>query len=215
MAVIPAEQQRNRENFGRAITVWMRRNGWSQQTFHDFAVAAGTEGPWNSQISLLQRGRLDCKCLFFVSLARFNLAIAAQEFPKEINRALRDRLTGSQPFLNYNGDTAIAMDLYAMFVGDMKIPDMYTAVQAFTEDETVEICDAMRKAFKDRAKSLMLSPKDAMAELECLLEASPLRKADIAQLREVLSGWSDYDSTKLQEIYDPVKGALSSWGAKF
>lgn len=215
MAVIPAEQQRNRENFGRAITVWMRRNGWSQQTFHDLAVAAETEGPWNSQISLLQRGRLDCKSMFFVSLARFNLTVAAQAFPSGCTRQLRDRLTGAEPFRNAKGEVAIAMDFYAMFVGDAPIPDEYLAAQGFTDDEATDISEAMRKAFRSRAKELMLSPAEAMDDLESVLQATPLRKADIAQLREVLSGWGDYTAGELHETYDPVKRGLSSWGAKF
>ncbi|MEY4442811.1 MAG: hypothetical protein RL442_1811, partial [Pseudomonadota bacterium] len=33
MAEIPAEQQLNRDAFGKAFAVWMKLNGWSQQTF--------------------------------------------------------------------------------------------------------------------------------------------------------------------------------------
>lgn len=215
MAVIPADQQRNREHFGRAITVWMRRNGWSQQTFHNFAVAAEAEGPWNSQISLLQRGRLDCKSLFFVSLARFNQAVSGQKFPKGITRELRDRLTDAEPFRGPDGDVATAMAFYGMFVGELPLPETYALTESFTDDEAVEVCDALRQAFKARATDLMLSPKEAMQELQEHLDASNFRKKDAGHLREVLSGWSDYNGGELQEIHEQLKRAMTSWGTPF
>ena len=105
---IPPDQQAHRDALGKAVTVWMKRNGWSQQTFHDWATAAGSEGPWNSQMSLYSRGRLDPKSQFWVSIGRFNAAVASQDFPCVTNRNLRDRLTDAQPFLNAHGAPASA-----------------------------------------------------------------------------------------------------------
>ena len=68
MADIPTEQQAHRIAFGKSITAWMRLNGWSQQTMHDAAKAWELQGPYGSQISLLQRGKHDPKPQFWVSL---------------------------------------------------------------------------------------------------------------------------------------------------
>ena len=53
----------------------MRKNGFSQQSPHDWAKANDHQGPWNSQMSMLQRGMLDPKATFWVSLGAWNWAI--------------------------------------------------------------------------------------------------------------------------------------------
>ena len=59
MSDVSHEQRHHREALGRAYSVWMRRNGFSQQTSHDWSAAVGANGPHNSQVSLFQRGKLD------------------------------------------------------------------------------------------------------------------------------------------------------------
>ena len=73
---IPAEQQEHRIAFGKAVTAWMRMNSFSQQTIHDWATAAETTGPWNSQVSLAQRGKLDAKPQLFVAFGQLKCPYA-------------------------------------------------------------------------------------------------------------------------------------------
>lgn len=207
LASIPAEQQKHRDALGRAITIWMRKNGWSQQTFHDTAKLMGTEGPWNSQISLCQRGRLDSKALFWVGLGAFNALVAEQAIPKEASRALRDRLSGSEPFLLDRGTPAKAADFFAMFIGEAPIPEAYGAsyLPNYTEDDAAGISQMCRDAFRRIATDNLQTPKEAWDDLKphC---AGLLSISEITRLREVLSGWGDW--TVEEVIAQSVPGQL-------
>mgnify|MGYP003336940103 CR=1 FL=1 len=105
MPHIPAEQQTLRIVFGKAITLWMRLNGWSQQVPDDFGKAVGQPGPHNSQISQLQNGKLEPKSGFWICLGAFNHAVATQELAAIKARALLDRLKGASAFLMDDGRT--------------------------------------------------------------------------------------------------------------
>ena len=211
VAVIPAEQQQHRDALGRAITVWMRKNGWSQQTFHDWAKAAGSEGPWNSQISLLQRGKHDPKALFWVGMGAFNSAIAEQQFPPEAARALKDRLAGAEPFLLDNGTPATAADFFGLFIGEIPISDAYASTVFFTSDEAKVISAQIRNAYRTQALERMVPPAEAWETL--LPYMDDLSAARLEQLRSVLSGWSEFDAADLQDCYETVQKGLSQWGA--
>ena len=219
MAEIPAEQQQHRNAFGRAITIWMKHNGWSQQTLHDWSVAAGqTGGVWNSQCSLLQRGKLDPKPQFWVALGAFNAAIAAQQFPYVTNRSLRDRLTGAEPFLTDDGDVAAASELFAMFIGEVPLPERYaiSAVEPITDKEAKKLSEELRKQFRATAQAQMLSPAEAWAALEP--HCAEMSADQQVRFREVLSGWSDFtgeEATTFTVPGQPSKPAqaLSAWAA--
>jgi len=211
VAVIPADQQQHRDAFGRALTVWMRKNGWSQQTFHDWAKAAGSEGPWNSQISLAQRSRHDPKALFWVGLAGFNAAVANQSFPADAPRALKDRLIESEPFLMQDGKPARAADFFGMFVGEIPIPDAYAVASVFTAEQAKAFSVQIRNAYRAHAMAQMMPPAEAWETLVPYLDALPLAHLD--HLRSVLSGWAEFDAADLQDIYEPIQKGMTQWGA--
>jgi len=144
MADIPIEQQAHRIAFGKSITAWMRLNGWSQQTMHDAAKAWELQGPWNSQSSLLQRGLLDPKPQFWVSLGEFNAKIAAADLSAITARGLRDRLKESVPYLNANGAPATAVDFFAEFIGAQATNDLYTATPVVSDAEAKGLSEMCR-----------------------------------------------------------------------
>lgn len=217
VALIPADQQQHREALGRAVSVWMRKNSWSQQTFHDWAKAAGTEGPWNSQISLLQRGRHDPKALFWAGMAAFNAAVAEQSFPPELNRGTRDRLVGSQPFLMDDGRPAKATDFFGMFVGEIPIPEAYGAssLPTYSEEDAVGITEMCRDAFRRIATDKMLTPKEAWDDLKPHCQG--MTGTEITKFREVLAGWSAWNAAEVNALSVPdalgkPAQALERWG---
>jgi hypothetical protein len=211
VAVIPAEQQQHRDALGRAITVWMRKNGWSQQTLHDWAKAAGSEGPWNSQISLLQRGKHDPKSLFWVGMGSFNAAVAEQQFPAPASRALKDRLLGSEPFLLDDGTPASATDFFGLFIGEIPIPQAYAATVVFTNDEAKVLSAQIRNAYRAQALERMAPPAEAWDTLLPYMEG--LSATRLEQLRSVLSGWSEFDAGDLQDCYEVIQKGMAQWGA--
>ena len=219
MAEIPAEQQLHREALGRAVSIWMKRNGWSQQTFHDLSAAAGIlGGVYNSQISLFQRGRLDPKPMFWVALGRLNAFVVAQDLSAVTNRHLRDRLSDAQPFLNAHGTPASATDLFSMFIGEAPIADDYLAPEplpVLTEADAKGISDMCRETFRRTATDQMLNPRDAWEALKP--HCTMLNATELDRFREVLAGWSDWDADEAMSLSVPGElgrpaQALHDWG---
>ena len=217
MADIPADQLAHREAFGRALTEWMRINGWSQQTLHDAAKAWGLQGPWNSQISCAQRGILDPKSQFWVSLGQLNANVAAGDLAAITARGLRDRLKGAQPYLNANGELATAVDLFAQFIGAQPIAGQYDAPPApdYTEEDAKGISDMCREGFRRIATDLMLNPKEAWEALRP--HCSGMAAAEITRFREVLAGWDDWSAEEVNGLSVPGQPgkpaqALERWG---
>jgi hypothetical protein len=219
MAEIPAEQQQHRDAFGRAITIWMKHNGWSQQTLHDLSAAAGfVGGVYNSQVSLLQRGRLDPKPMFWVALGQLNAFVAAGDLAPITNRNLRDRLTDAEPFITDEGDVAAASEMFAMFIGQVPLPERYaiSAVEPITDKEAKKLSEELRKQFRATAQAQMLSPAEAWAALE--QHCAEMSADQQVRFREVLSGWSDFsgeEATTFTVPGQPSKPsqALSAWAA--
>lgn len=218
MADIPAEHQAHRVALGKAVTVWMKRNGWSQQTFHDWSTAAASVGPWNSQVSLWQRGKLDPKPMFWVGVGRFNAAVASQKFPYVTSRNLRDRLTGAEPFLTADGRVATATDFFSLFIGEAQLNDQYLAPEpepVLTDEEAKGISEMCREAFRRIATAEMLNPREAWEALKP--HCSMLNATELDRFREVLAGWSDWSGDEATALSVPGQlgrpaQALNAWG---
>ena len=217
MADIPADQLAHREALGKAYTIWMKRNGFSQQTSHDWAASTDAPGPWNRQTSLFQRGRLDPKPQFFVALGRWNQAIADQDFTGVTKRTLLDRLKGSAPFMTHDDRVATAVDFFALFVGAQPIAEQYDAPPApdYTEADAKGISDMCREGFRRIATDLMLNPKEAWEALKP--HCSGMTAAEITRFREVLAGWDDWSAEEVNGLSVPGQlgkpaQALERWG---
>ena len=146
--------------FGPAVKRWFTAEGLSQQTPHDWAAAAGSPGPWNSQISRLQRNLLACEPGFFLALARFNRVVGGEEpLPAELKRARRDQLVGAEPFRLDDGSLPTAAQWFALYVGELPVPERYhgpsmadlpeplataaTAVGALTPEQRQQLLDLL------------------------------------------------------------------------
>ena len=217
MVVIPPDQIAHREDFGRALTAWMRLNGWSQQTLHDAAKAWHLQGPWNSQVSCAQRGLLDPKSQFWVSLGQLNANVASGDLAAITARGLRDRLKGAQPYLNASGDVATAVDLFAQFVGMQPIAEQYAApaLPAYTEEDAKGISDMCRESFRRIATDQMLNPKEAWEALKP--HCSDMTAAEVTRFREILAGWEDWSAEEVNALSVPGElgkpaQALGRWG---
>jgi hypothetical protein len=206
---IPPEQQAHRDAFGRAIAVWFRQNSWSQQTPHEWALAAGSEGPWNSQVSLCQRGIHDPKATFWISLARFNRAVAEQDLPPNLKARMREHLRDAKPFCLDDGTVASASNLFGMFIGEQEIPRQYSVAAFFTAEQAKQITQQHQLAFKENAKARMVGPAEAWLELRPLL--SDLTSPQQETLSDVLTGWACWEPDQLIDCYEPVQRALARW----
>jgi len=197
---IPTEQQNHRNRLGKAVTAWMKLNGFSQQTIHDWATAAGTAGPWNSSVSLLQRGRLDCKGQFWVAFGQLNKDLAEGNLKYVTDRKLKDKLAEAMPFLTEKDEPATATDFFSMFIGELQPAAIYTQPIAITEEDAEKLTQKYRDAFRKLAMDLMVTPKEAWSEIEPHCKKLSMTAKQITHMREVLIGFSDYTADDLTEL---------------
>ena len=178
----------------------MRLNSFSQQTIHDWATAAGTAGPWNSSVSLLQRGRLDCKGQFWVAFGQLNKDLAEGNLRYVKDRKLKDKLKDAMPFLTEKDQPATATDFFSMFIGELQPAAIYTQPIAVTDEDAEKLTLKYRNAFRSLAMDQMVTPKEAWAEVEPHCKALAMGSKQITKMREVLIGVSDYSSDDLAQL---------------
>jgi len=197
---IPSEQQDHRTRFGKAVTAWMRLNSFSQQTIHDWAGAAGTAGPWNSSVSLMQRGRLDPKAMLWVAFGQLNKDLAEGNLRYVKDRKLKDKLKDAMPFLTEKDEPATATDFFSMFIGELQPAAIYTQPIAITDEDAEKLTQKYREAFRNLAMDQMITPKEAWSEVEVHCKTLAMTAKQITQMREVLIGLSDYSADDLAEL---------------
>ena len=197
---IPTEQQAHRERLGKAVTAWMRLNGFSQQTIHDWATAAGTAGPWNSSVSLLQRGLLDCKGQFWVAFGQLNKDLAEGNLKYVTARKLKDKLADAMPFLTERDEPATATDFYSMFIGELQPAAIYLQPIAISNEDAEKLTTRYRETFRSLAMDQMITPKEAWSAVEPHCQTLAMTARQITKMREVLIGVSDYSADDLAEL---------------
>ena len=129
----------------------MRSNNFSQQAIHDWAAAAEPAGPWNSSVSLLQRGKLDPKPQFFVAFGTLNKHLAEGTYKYVTDRKLKDRLAQAMPFLTEHDKPATATDFYSMFIGEMQPAAIYSQPIALSDSDAEQLTQRYRDAFRKAA----------------------------------------------------------------
>lgn len=213
MAVIPPDQLEIREQLGKAVGSWMRRNKWSQQVFHDWALAVGSEGPWNSQISLLLRGKHDPKALFWLAMGRFNEAVAGGDLRQVKDQKLKARILDADPFLTSLGEPATATDFFGMFVGQADIPQDYLIAAELTDEECKDIGEKARKLFRSYAEDQLITPKEAWESLSKVCSAEGITGAQAKTFQRVLGGWADWTPDDIGAMrIDPID-LIKSWAS--
>ena len=189
----------------------MRINNFSQQAIHDWAAAAETAGPWNSSVSLLQRGKLDPKPQFFVAFGTLNKHLAEGAYKYVTDRKLKDRLAQAMPFLTEHDKPATATDFYSMFIGELQPAAIYTQPIAFTDNDAEQLTQRYRNAFRKAALKEMVSPKELWQQLEPKARDMGMSTAQVTHLQAVLVGFEEYTAEELNELTrDFSKGPLPS-----
>ena len=197
---IPADQLEHRKRLGKAVSAWMRLNGFSQQTIHDWASAAGTNGPWNSSVSLLQRGKLDCKGQFWVAFGQLNNDLAEGNLKYVTDRKLKDKLKEATPFLTAAGHPATATDFFSMFIGEDMPNDLYEKPSELTEDDAARYTSKYREQFRNMAIDQMLPPRDLWQAIEPHCKKLGMTANQINLMRGVLVEIAEYTPDDLMEL---------------
>ena len=158
----PYEFNPDRALFGKVIKRWFATYDLPQVATEHWAKANGSAGPWASQMSQCQAGKIDPKPAFFVSLGHFNKAIADSELGPINDRRTLDRLKAAEPLCHDDGTVYAASDFFNLFCGLIKPPAKYykAAEEEISDELVAEINDAVVEGFKDACREQMLSSKE-------------------------------------------------------
>ena len=189
----------------------MRLNNFSQQNIHDWAVAAGTAGPWNSSISLAQRGKLDPKAGFWEAFGQLNRHLAEGQYQYVTDRRLKDKLIEAQPLLTHDDRPATATDLFSMFIGEQPTAELYSQPVALTDADAAKLTEQYQTRFRKLAVDLMIPPKEAWERVEPHCKKLGMSAKQIQLMREVLIGIAEYTAADLNDLtcgagQDPLPG---------
>ena len=197
----------------------MRMCNFSQQTIHNMALCLNTEGPWNSQVSLVCRGKHDPKAQFWVAWGVVNKAIESGDKslfapkhlyakdgkeliknPESASRQILDKLENAMPFLTEHDQPATASDLYSMFIGELQPAAIYTQPIAISDADAEKLTQQYRDAFRKLAISEMISTKEVWQKIEPACHELGMKLAQIKHFQEVLIGLADYTKDELMDL---------------
>ena len=121
----------------------------------------------------------------------------------------RDRLKKATPFLNAEGHSATASDMFAMFVGEKEVNPLYVGnKEELTEEFCHEYGHSLSEAFNKIARERMLTPKKAWQELT-QVEKFPQDPEYQAICQDVLRGAHELkreEVVSIVEEYAPTCG---------
>lgn len=179
----------------------MKAADLSQDAIQDMSRLLGLNGPYNSQMSLLQNGRLDPKAKFFFYLAKVNHFIdlcTKHQYKKQtgpqIDAAFQDmvvdRAAAAHPYLNDKGEPANGADFLLMFFGEAPLDSRYTAPPPLSTRETELRKKELSELIKLIKREEVLTAKEILA---LLVRTQILEVQQCNALRDVIIGDAEYN----------------------
>ena len=212
--------QEARLAFGRTLTLWLERGGWSHDIPLRWGKAADFPAVADSTFNKLQRGKIEQPYpVTFIQLGLMNSRLAAGDYGPIEDQALKERIARQKPITHEDGDLWVATDFFAHFIGEEPAPAWARQRPLPTEQEASARSNGASEQFRSLAGAHGLSLPEAwhgLAAHVASMRPRPLTGEELEVLRTVLSGWHLWSPQQLQALVD-VEGvmradlALSSW----
>ena len=202
--------------FALTLKRWFKQNSWPQAITDNWAKDPGVQaptGPWASQVCGAMKGDFHPRVEFFLAFARFNDAVASQDFSAIQSRKVRDRLTDALPLALDNGQPYGATEFFQLFTGLIDPPQQFEKDSHFEQCDLDDILKWCQDKFRALALAEMCSRAEAWAMVRDRLEQHPSVKADQLPLaQEILAGLAapsldEYPTSWKQS--SPIKEVLS------
>jgi len=212
--------QEARLAFGRTLTLWLERGGWSHDIPLRWGKAADFPAVADSTFNKLQRGKIEQPYpVTFIQLGLMNARLANGDYGPIEDQALKERIARQKPITHEDGDLWVATDFFAHFIGEELAPPWARQRPLPSEQEATARSNGASEQFRFLAGSHELSLPQAwhgLAAHVASMRPRPLTGEELEVLRTVLSGWHLWSPQQLQALVD-VEGvmraelALSSW----
>ena len=193
--------QKYANDIGKAFANYRNQNNLSQKVPQLWGKAVGVP-LHDSQIAYFEKGQLEPKRQFWLSLEAFNIAITQKKFPATDNiftKAAKDRLKNAQPFLNDKNKPATALDFFAMAIGKQKINTKYLN-DKITADAAAKYFKQVAFGFDELARNNMLSKKEAWEEILKTDVLKKLNQKETLIIQDIFRGENIPSLEQIQEL---------------
>tara|TARA_R100001460_G_scaffold106610_1_gene154295 strand:+ start:214 stop:924 length:711 start_codon:yes stop_codon:yes gene_type:complete len=200
-------------DLGKAFAIYRNQNKISQKIPQLWGKAKGVP-LHDSQLAYFEKGQLEPKRQFWVSLEMFNMAVANNKFPptdKIFTKTIKDKLKDAEPFFNIDNKPATALDFFAMAIGKQEINNKYLNIN-ISPELAAKYISQLVKTFNDVARNNMMSNKEAWEEILKTKSIKKLSSEDIKVFQDILRGEYVPTVTQIQD-YKKKYGSLTCYDA--
>lgn len=196
-----AQQDANRQAFGRMLLNWRRRNGWTQYTLCHWAKAIGEPSMVISygNLSVIEQGKAgELRQRAFWQLGEVNRRIAARKWGRFGDGALRTKLEAAIPLGDSNNPVWGPLEFWACYCGIRTVPDTFLTSPApvISRRRAAMFSGRWRQILHKQIAQLNLDPADALASLMALAGDEHGR-----DFYAVLTGFRSYCPTELALLW--------------
>jgi hypothetical protein len=193
-----AEIQANKERFGSMIRNWRIRQGWTQYTAHYWAKETGFDTISYGNWSVIESGKSgELRFASFLQFEELFHRLYMKDYGVIGDPLTRERVEGSQPICDMDGQPWDAVDLIACYLGRKDVPPELTVPQA------PSISDKALKALCSRWRRMVQQHVEALGDRTKALNTLILRfvpDEHEQQFRELLMGF-DYSQQELARLW--------------
>jgi hypothetical protein len=169
-AELLARQEASRLAFGRMLLNWRRRNGWTQYTACTWAKAIGEPSMVISygNLSVIEQGKAgELRQKSFWQLGELNRRIAAREWGRFGDAALRAKLEAAIPLGDEGSPVWGPLEFWACYCGVRPVPPAFSTPPApvISERQAVMLSDRWRQQLRTHIEAHDLDPATALNDL--------------------------------------------------
>jgi hypothetical protein len=206
-AIHPSQEAR--ERFGRTITAWVERAGWSHDIPLRWGKAAGFLAVADSTFNKMQRGKIAQPYpVTFIQFGMMNDRLARKDYGLTEGDPLLARIARQRAIEHDDGRAWTATDFFSHFIGELDPPAWAKEQPLPTLEEAVAASAKAVALFKKAADAAQLPLPEAWASLadhagdaQCPVLPA-LGPEELESLRMVLSGWHTWTPQQLRDLLD-------------
>jgi hypothetical protein len=192
-------QEESRRAFGKMLLNWRRRNGWTQYTACEWGTEAGFEVISYGNLSVIEQGKAgELRQKAFFQLEELNRRLDEKDWGEVKAQRIKDLLKDAEPLRGDDDKLWDAVDFWSCYIGYVRVPKAFQSAPAptLTARRAEELCQKWRQQVRRAVKERGL---DAMEALEAVMTTAP--KEQQKRFREVLTGFDDYSSVELAQLW--------------
>jgi hypothetical protein len=198
-----------RDCFGKTLTSWLERAGWSHDTPLRWGKAAQFPTVADSTFNRMQRGKIAQPYpVTFIQFGMMNDRLASRNYGLAEDDPLLPRIARQRAIEHDDGRLWTATDFFSHFIGELEPPAWAKEQPLPTLQQAVEASAEAVERFRGTAQALNLPLPEAWESLAAVAAKASatvmphLSNDELETLRMVLSGWHTWTPEQMHQLRD-------------